>query len=275
MKSSSLGTPENAVRRRTLARGVAWSAPVLAAAAAVPAYAASQVNCQNYRGILDWNQVPQGTSFAGTTFTTTVPGVTMTGTNVMNSGEVPTLASGQVNNGTINYDYVRANYTALTPEYDAAVPYETGPFGPVFNISGLDGAAAATAVPQVVAQQTVTFTFSEPVTNLSFTVYDIDYVNLGGTADQDPVNRHNHRDRVGFSPAPSSGVPGGAGSIQGSGSLADPYLQSTLGADGTMTVTFAGPLTTLTMVYDSFSTYQGAEHINLSNFALTACLIPA
>lgn len=60
------------ISRRTLAKGAAWSVPVVAAAATAPAYAASRPCTYT---TLNWN-----TRVSATSATTTVPGVTATAT---------------------------------------------------------------------------------------------------------------------------------------------------------------------------------------------------
>lgn len=91
--------------------------------------------------------------------------------------------------------------------------------------------------------QTVTFTFSKPVSNLTFSVADLDN---SGTL---------YQDRVSFSPAPTSSVLGA--NVAGVGSSADPLRgtgTSAVNSDVTASwakVSFAGPLTTLTMTFRS------------------------
>lgn len=120
--------------RRTLVRGSAWSVPVVAAAAAAPAYAASQL-CQPVT--FDWSSQPTGQVFtSGAVGLTTI---TMTVTEATN----PHPANGQVINTTQG------------------------------GVSGAQLALVLIPTTSASAT-TVQLAFSQPVSNLRLQVRDID-----------------------------------------------------------------------------------------------------
>ncbi|HET8930479.1 MAG TPA: hypothetical protein VFN21_07475 [Acidimicrobiales bacterium] len=113
--------------------------------------------------------------------------------------------------------------------------------------------------------QEVTFTFSAPVTSLTFTVYDISAMAVAGAAT-------GYMDGVGFSAAPTVVGDSGAGrsvggQLVGSGTFSDPFRRvlatdNYWGADPNdpdhnvpldVTVSFAGPLTELKLRYSSLA----------------------
>jgi hypothetical protein len=234
--SSSRGLPTRRalIRNAALVGAVAWTAPVLLDSMASPAAAASCTATT-----LDWNSIATGaggtTTCSGSSTGTTPPctttsytppavgGVTVTFSAVAFPGT--TLLSAGANRGNGNLT-VRA-----------------APNG------GLGGQKALQLVirPDTTAVgETVTMSFSRPVQNLSFTVYDIDNRNAGWG------------DRVFFDIAPTTvsftnpAWTPTTSNITGAGTAANPLRSTSPNTNfadtsslGNATVTFAGPITSL------------------------------
>lgn len=167
MTSDSLGRADAKLSRRTLAKGAAWSVPVIAASAAAPAYAASP--CEGACYTYDYGQHAVGTSANGLTGTATssVCSRNTKMTTTLNMGGTPGTVSGitastgkysSTFNGKIDYRGEQANYPASNayklPGVSAADP------GLILNI----GSNTTT---------TVTFTFPAAVKSASVTILDI------------------------------------------------------------------------------------------------------
>ena len=83
--------------RRALARGAAWSVPVIALAVAAPASAATS-GCHPQLGKLDWDLFAQGSNQLNKVLVTTISGVTVmitvTGDSAANNGVVTSTSTG-------------------------------------------------------------------------------------------------------------------------------------------------------------------------------------
>lgn len=139
-------SPGPGVSRRTLVAGAAWSAPVMALAAASP-FASASAPCPEQA------QINWASSFTATdrqngqgTFTTPT-GETVTYTLVVVSGpnnEVPATSTNLTTNSIGVFLGDRQTVAAPSKDFDAAYT------------------------------QTTTVTFDRPVTNLSFRIFDVD-----------------------------------------------------------------------------------------------------
>lgn len=222
-------------------RGVAWAAPTAAVLVAAPALAMSCSQPVAYTAPLNTANYKRTNNKSGTgTARSTVTGsaaITYTISSVASAGQ--TLVSNNLSvAGDINNGYNGAG--SLTTD------------GLQLQQSG-----ATTG-------QTVSITFSRPVTNLSVMVADIDRTSS------------THADIVSFSPAPST-VTNGRG-VQGAGTASSPLTAKAVGevtsdtVANRSTVTFAGPLTTLTVRFGS-SVGTASQQVFLAglSFSATPC----
>jgi hypothetical protein len=154
MSNLSSNTPESpstskAVPRRGIVRGAAWAVPVAAVAVAAPALAVSP-SCGP--ATIDW----------GDDFTRTA---TTTGTGTASGG------SG------VTFDVRQTFGASITPFELQNLTTTTTSLGDFLMVMGRGaGAGGGTTAwqPQEPYIVSTFFTFSEPVTNLTFSIYDID-----------------------------------------------------------------------------------------------------
>lgn len=153
--------------RRTIVRGAAWSVPVVAAAAAAPAYAASP--CDSIADTVDWGNSGRYSRSGASSATYSIPDPDGTG-----PGQPLTLTVSVVETGSNTQlgSQVGANDNLRTA---------TGVGGSANTASSLtlhqspirDGNKVSTWTST--SNRSITrFTFSRPVTNLVFTLRDID-----------------------------------------------------------------------------------------------------
>lgn len=227
--------------RRTLTRSAAWSVPVVAVAAAAPAFAASP--CDPRVGqVLDWDG-------SNVTYTRTSATVAKAVLDPDGTGPVPTLTldvtasyTGNMLPGSENGD------TSQTLTRAAAI----GGLG----VSGLGLMQATTsAEPNTPAgstrgygdRGTYTFTFSRAVSNLVFTLTDIDSA------------ANDFRDALTLSAgyqvleraAGIQAVIGNAATPNNWFQTADSNapVNDTTGTNGNLKVSFAGPISTFSITY--------------------------
>lgn len=222
--------PQN-VSRRSVTAGTLWSAPAVAIAAAAPAVAVSA--CVTYTGAFtqpsSYNPVPLSYTFRGS------DGSTVT-----------------VSLSTASY----GGKTLLSNNLTAAGNVNKG-----YNGMGDLATDGLQLQQQGTGGQRLTFTFSQPVSNLSFVVADID--NSG----------KQHKDSVTLSPTPSV-VNGSA--VTGSGVTGDPLRTTRTSPvnsdnkDHRSTVTMAGPLSSMTV---DFSSSEGtvAQQIFITGMTFEVC----
>lgn len=211
--------------RRAVAKAVAWSVPAVAVTAPAPAVAASRP-CAPV--MMAWSAM--GSSSVSSGQKATVGGTTVTYTD--------TGATGAPRNSTLT----------------------TG------NVGGIPaGQGLALTCPNGTSTtaQTIAFSFSSPVTNVSLTIADIDWDNSA------------FQDRIVINTPGFSGVRGSQ--ITGSGTAASPYqaVSSVSGgvpntsSAGNVTVTWAGPLTQLSMTYDQGGIVSGSPFVAVSGLTFT------
>ncbi len=245
--------------RRTVVRGAAWSVPVIAVAAAAPAFAASPCD-STYSYRLDWGVTPYNPPGSLTASpnsgVATVPPPTGGTPGALG---IPVTFTSTLQGTTTRYD--QNLHVLATTGIGGLQPSQQG----VAIRSATSGGLANT--------QTITITFGRAVSNLSFSVVDLD---RAGTFD----------DRVSLNPLPTSYsralTVGGVGAY-----AADPFLNNNAGAfrytglsgtglddtspNGVVTVTYAGgaSFTSFQLIYWSTQA-PGPQGILLGDFTFTA-----
>lgn len=190
------------VSRRAVVAGAAWATPAIIAATAAPARAASAPPCAPIQLVTDWTSA----SYARTSAST----ATYTWIDPLGNGSVPVLTL------TIASTVVGPTFTSLAA---ANLAGSAGPTGGQ-SLPGLDLSLNllqhTTATTNTGADYT--FTFSQAVTNVAFTVTDIDGIYFGG------VNTNSGAERVTLSsPSPISGTVTSSGYLTGTGVTGDPW----------------------------------------------------
>ena len=192
------------ISRRTLARGTAWTAPIVIVGVAAPTYAAS------------------GPCLTGQSSpaTRTTPISTLTFPPSAVTGSVTFSSTGAAGNDQ-------------TPGDTGEV--HTVPFSPAWNYIKLHHPQGMTQGDTI----TMTLLLSQPVTNLSLTITDIDKI-VGDWIDE-----------VVVTPPGFTAVK--AANVIGSGTAGDPFRSSVNGgissAAGDVRLTWAGPLTQVQITY--------------------------
>lgn len=217
--------------RRSVMRAAAWTVPVIALATAAPAQAASRcVNKTNFNALTTGTK-PTAIPFPGT-------GVTATLSYVGYGGFTGSTTNGAVQNGP----------QGGNPNTQKWIKFENATAS---SGSGLD----------------VKIVFSEPVSKLSFTLFDLDWA------------PGNHRDAVIATTPPTSSVR--ASALEGSGTAASPWRKTTEGEipstslNGNVQLFYSGPITEVTFRYYQALTGLGSNHnqlIGLSDLAFEKCL---
>ncbi|MEX5275292.1 hypothetical protein RF638_15300 [Kocuria sp. CPCC 205235] len=173
MTTENVERQERGLSRRTLAKGAAWSVPVIAAAASAPAYAVSPT-CKGLCYKAEFTSADQGklASEVVLTGTPVMPGCNqppITVSMTLNMGGTAGGASSKtVGPATNKYSSAfngKIGYQGEQNDYAASSPYKIGGLSPtdpglVLNI----GYNTTT---------TVTFNFSEPVSSASLEIFDI------------------------------------------------------------------------------------------------------
>jgi hypothetical protein len=233
------------VGRRAVARGAAWSIPVVALAVAAPASAATSTGCKVVLGTVVWKNLPATghpvTQFKfGAPVTTSVGGLTLT---VTASGD-----TAAANNGVVT----------------------TGPIGGATSLLLLHSQNGKNNTTQ-----TITLKFSKKVQNLQFTLLDID-----SSADLDKkgnITDSHWQDKVSILPAPSGQTLGTT--VQGSGTVAAPWkakTNNTVVADGQTTanvkLNWGAAMDTVTIVYSQTGSQDGSPKVGISDLSFqTVC----
>lgn len=237
-------TPTSSVpSRRTVLRAAAWTAPAVSVAVAVPAYAAcSNVSATTASYLLDWGVTPWIRTSA-TMGVATVAGLT--------TGASPVSVTFS-STGPQSLNRSSDNFT---------VPAQTnvGALGGGVRGLRLDHAARLTTGRE--AGQVVTITFGRQVSDLSFTITDVDSQERGWC---DQVSLSGRRDAT------------RAAGLRGAGTDSNPWRQreedsavpATNGA-GNVRVTYTEPVTSIVLKFWT-SVTGGTQLINLTDFSFTA-----
>ena len=223
--------------RRTLTLGAAWTAPLVAVSVAAPAYAAS---CGQSRALtIDWSTSanysrmsdllasyvidPDGAAAGYTPITLSIASVVV-GNN---------LKTGYQYNGTANNnDNMRISTQSVGGGLGRCLTFHQAPIN-----TNNKGTRAN--------RQEITFTFSQPVQNLAFTMADIDSM-TGDFWDQIEIERVGGWSRV----ATSGSV------VAGNGTQATPYSPASQNAPaddnetkGNVGILMSGSTTTFKIIY--------------------------
>ena len=204
------------LRRMAVGGAAVWATPMLhsiASAQAVPSCGPGG------NGILDWDTFGTGTAFTSTAVGTITIGMTITNvvntTLLTNNGRVLAGPAGGISENHLRFE--------MTPDNDG-------------TNSG--------------SRQTITFTFSSPVTNVEFTFFDIDTVN-NSWGDRIVMNTTGYT----FSTPPGS-------TVIGDGTNGNRFRNSNgnnnpgpTDNDGNLTIRYAGPISSFQYVYRN----QGEE----------------
>ncbi len=242
-----------ALTRRSLARGAAWSVPVIAVAAAVPAFAASPC-VTTFSYMLDWG------NNAKTTYVAPIgTGATKVGTA---SALAPTGSAAAPVGVTFTSTYVTNNSTDRRASDNLTVPSTTNIGGLGANVQGLLVAHASTSSSRDGFRQQVVIHFDRSVSDLTFVITDVDSRD-GGWYDQIELTgtrtgTYNTR------------------TLTGSGTTADPWRNSSnnnsignTSSDGNVAIAYSTPVTDITLTF--WSSENGSNQlIRLTDFAFTA-----
>lgn len=251
MTSTTLTRPghRTPVHRRHLTRAAAWAVPVIAVAAAAPAYAASPCDT-TYSYRLDWGTTPFTKIDEDGSATIAAPSPGASSINVGFKSEVSSAA-------------------VARPAANLSVPATLNIGGLGANERGLRIEHAQPITAGRTNRQTITITFGRAVTGLSFTITDVDSSN-SAAANQ---TRNGWWDQVELSGTRDVVQPA---TITGLGTLAAPWKhtsantnEATTGTGGNVKVTYPGAVSSITLVYWSDSA-GGNQAIALSDFTFTA-----
>jgi hypothetical protein len=251
--SSTDGPADARPTRRTVTRAVAWTVPVVAASAAAPAYAASPCD-QRLGQVLDWDG-------ANVTFTRTAT----TARAIFDpdrTGPVPALTL----DVTTKYE---GNMVAGSENGDTSMAMARAAAVGGLGVSGLGLTQATTSVEPNTPSRAArgygdrgayTFTFSRPVSNLVFTITDID------------SQSGDFRDALVISPGYTVESQAAGIELVSSNSTPNRWFQGAdnnapqddaTGGGGNLRVRFAGPLATFTITYwNRQSSYDSAIDTN-------------
>ena len=251
--------------RRHVVRTAAWTVPVMAATVAAPAYAAS-CGVTTYAWRLDWGNENTTDSFT-TSYPapSTVAGV-RTGTATI-TGPVGTSAMTVTFRSTNSGADTRTNNNLRVDAASYPNVGNTGGTGLLLQHQGIVAGRANSF-------QQVDITFGRPVSNLRFTLTDIDSNNPSGSG-------NDFYDQVELSGSRTFGAtarPGNNGTyVIGSGTQADPwqmYNNDNVATDnndasGNVAVHYAGSVQAITLIYYT-SRGSGNQAIFISDLTFDA-----
>ena len=247
----AFGAPENdqakptGVTRRTLVKSAAWSVPVIAFAAPVPAYAASPCTpSTNFDGLTPGNQVQTSIVFY----------------NSLNQPTGVTASIAYASNGQGGDSTPGGTGTVAATS--------TNPSWNYIEIEMLSELNAGDWV-------TLTLTLSQAVSGLSFTIHDIDKVRNG----QNQVAWEDFVEISGtFSGNPVSYLPVLGNNVTGAGTAASPFQPINWGDNpidsglNRVTVGFNAPVNQFVIKYRAGQNgYSGNQHIGLGNISYSIC----
>lgn len=172
------------ISRRSITKGAAWSIPTVAVASIAPSFAASGVKCVTscVNSTIDWDKAAAGT--ATFTRTNTSPGqnttvsYTLPVTNLKSGASsvkmnITTAYYGNMRSGVVNEINTGYSYSDnLKPMADG--PWSFGTYALEFHQQVRDAYGNNVGTGSYNDRGEYTFTFSEPVCYLKFTIYDID-----------------------------------------------------------------------------------------------------
>lgn len=254
---------ELAPSRRTLVRGAAWSVPVVAMAATAPAFAASCGSITTSYA-LDWNNT------ARTTYTPpATPAGTGTGKKTGYATALATAGSG-ASSVTVTFDSTTVGTVSRT-----ANNLVLGGS----NVGGTGGPGLQLTHDSLQTgrgnRQELVITFSRPVTELSFSIADIDS-SSGSWYDQVELTGTTGSGVAAFTQSPVATTSSTSVVVWGDGSQGQPWRprndSQNIGSGssaGNKTLTFTTAVKTLTLVYWN-SAGNGNQIIALTDFSFKA-----
>lgn len=200
------GPRSRPVSRRSVAQGVGWSVPTVLVATAAPAFAASP--CDPVTAVIDWASANYKRASA-TSGTYTIPDPDGTGPKQgLTLTVAQTYKGSNMQTGSQGVGAAKVDYNLTVPSYNIG---GTGQQGLCIHQSPIDNTKKSATRND--ANKTIhTFTFSRPVTNLSFQITDVDSA------------AYDFIDAVGIE-SPSSFTASAAypGFVAGSGTNANPF----------------------------------------------------
>lgn len=216
------------LRRMAVGGAVVWATPMMHSVASAQAEASCGL------GVLNWDTFTTGSAFTNTVIGNTT--IAMSITNVVNTtllannGRILAGPAGGINQKHLRFE--------MTP----------------------DNATAANG-----SRQTITFTFSNPVSNLQFTFFDIDNQN-NAWGDRIVMNTTGYTFSV---PAGGDVIGNGTNGNRFRNSVASNNLPATSN-EGNLTITYAGPLTTFSFIYRNEAEEGGQNQlISISDMTFT------
>lgn len=248
------GAPSSAPTRRAITKGALWAMPAAAASYAAPAYAAS---CSPVSTITEWAgaNYKQASSTSGT-YTVPDPDGAGRGTGMTVKVSSVFGSNTQAGNQLKTRDDNLRGISTSRGGFSNTLALHQSPIK--------DHLKTETATPA--NSQTVTFTFSKPVTGLSFTIADIDSA------------ARDFRDQVTVSGVVVS-TPTNSLYVQSSGGTATSISTNTrideASSDaGNAKFTVSGTVTSITITYynttsASFSSIDGDQGVYISPLAFT------
>lgn len=262
---SELTPASEAINRRGVMKGAAWSVPVMAVAVATPAASASAC-AQTYAGTVRFAAVDAApvNYTRGTGANATLAGaasVALPAVNGFTTGAVNvTFSSSSLTSAATGGTYARD-----TRNFAADSTIAPGKFAIVQTVTG-----ASVATQNPVRGQTVDIAFSRPVTGLSFRLEGI----TAGTTYNDAVTLTTVTGAALAATASSVGA-----QVAGNGTAANPWRsnaenanQGTITAANSLVVTIPGTISSLRLRYNSWggtTTTAQAQGVFLGNMTFT------
>ena len=272
--------PQPELNRRTLVSGAAWSIPAVTFAAAVPTFASSL--CPQ-PGRIDWAVVSTDVPPTGNVTSTTMTRSASYDPDLAGPLQPISVIVTSVAGSNTAFGDQKLNPHSRTTTGWAKLPYDsginehlkvtTGMVGGrgdralIFHRSPVNDAKKSSSLTDTANQSVTTFTFSEPVSDLRFTIRDIDGA-LNDFLDTVSLTSSSRYSRV------------ISASLMGTGTTANPSRPSittpvnndTAGAEAS--ITFPEPVTSFALIYGntlSASTQQidGDQKIVITDLTLT------
>jgi hypothetical protein len=223
--------PTPMISRRAIARGAAWSVPVVALAVAAPASASTSLPSTCVTGLLDWDSYKNGSTQTGLDLTPGgVTGVTL---RVTTSGDIGADGNGQVTKT------LTGGKSSVMRFYDVNQKKNTS--------------------------QTVTITFSKSVRNVQFSLLDVD---SSAGEYEDLVQIVSPTSYTGSLHSNVKGA-GTAASPYRAKSVSSPVDGSS--ANSNVDLAFVGPLTSISFIYAQDGTENGHPFIGISDISFQYC----
>jgi hypothetical protein len=219
------------ISRRAVARGAAWSVPVVALAVAAPASASASHTPTCVTGLLDWDSFKNGSTQTGLNLTPGgTTGVTL---RVTTSGDTGAAGNGQV------------------------TKTETGGKSSVLRFYDVNNKKNTS--------QTVTITFSKTVRNVQFSLLDVDS-STGNYEDLVQIVSPTTYTGTVHSNVTGAGTKAKPYRAKNTNSPIDGSS-----ANSNVDLSFVGPLTSISFIYGQDGTVGGDPFIGISDISFQYC----